>query len=312
MLQTQNEMKPKIAKQRASWLIGGIALLVMSVGLLFACGYQQISPSRGDGTAPISLLPYLLLIAILLGLIRLLPAGQTGALAEEMRPQMKKGTYLLIGYTLVLPWLLLLAQILWGQDGYFFAKVLLILVYSCILFLSSRHKPLENEKSTRSLRRWLIPCIVILAYCLLTSGGFFAISATRIPGLSKETWLDYLVLSLVTNILTAGIAEELLYRKLLQTRLELLFGHGNGIALAAFLFAWMHFPTRFQSAWLGQTGQPLLDALLALAAVVSFQGAMGVLFGYFWFRYRNFWLSALFHTLANVLPFLLSLKEVML
>ncbi len=114
--------------------------------------------------------------------------------------------------------------------------------------------------------------------------------------------LGYVLLTWVIALLNAGFPEEFFYRILLQTRLERLLGRWNALAVASLLFGLMHLPSRFVFYWLGATRQPVIDFVLALAGVVSFQGMFGFLLGYLWMRYRNAWMNVLLHTAFDSLP----------
>lgn len=93
--------------------------------------------------------------------------------------------------------------------------------------------------------------------------------------------------ALITAV-TAGFGEELFYRRLLQTRLEVLLGAWPGIALASLLFALMHLGSH--------GGSDLSDGL---ARVLAVQGSFGLFAGVLWWRYRSLALIVMVHVLAN-------------
>lgn len=140
--------------------------------------------------------------------------------------------------------------------------------------------------------RWVGPAAVGLLFLALS--GLDVVGAA-VPAFSPGRALAAVAVAL----LAAGVAEELFYRVLLQTRLEVLLGRWNGIALASLLFALLHVPSRFAFVYLGRTGSPAADLGLTVLAMIATKGAVGVLLGYLWSRYRNAWVNVAVHTAAD-------------
>jgi membrane protease YdiL (CAAX protease family) len=90
-------------------------------------------------------------------------------------------------------------------------------------------------------------------------------------------------------LLTASVLEEVFYRAWLQTRLEVLYGRWPAIMVSSLLFALMH-SSRIDAA----------DPLLGLATIIAFQGVFGLMLGYLWARYRNFWVIVFIHVVTNL------------
>ena len=97
----------------------------------------------------------------------------------------------------------------------------------------------------------------------------------------------------------AGLPEELLYRVLLQTRLEILIGRWPGLAISSVLFGLMHYPSRYGLVWYGSTGSPAIDALVTLAFDFSIYVSGGLVFAYLWMRFRNAWIIIGGHTVYD-------------
>jgi membrane protease YdiL (CAAX protease family) len=97
----------------------------------------------------------------------------------------------------------------------------------------------------------------------------------------------------------AGLPEELLFRVLLQTRLELLIGRWPGLALSSVLFGLMHFPSRYGLVWAGTTGSTPTDLIITLAFDFSIYVTGGLVFGYMWMRFRNAWIIIGGHTVYD-------------
>ena len=94
----------------------------------------------------------------------------------------------------------------------------------------------------------------------------------------------------------AGLAEELMYRRFLQTRLEALAGRWTGILVASILFGLMH---TFSHG----------DGALAENAVraIAMNGTTGLALGVMWSRWRRIWVCVLAHVLLNGFGVLLHL-----
>ena len=101
--------------------------------------------------------------------------------------------------------------------------------------------------------------------------------------------MQMLIVGGVATAITAGIGEEVFYRRLLQTRLEALLGRWSGILLTSILFALMHLPSHGLAAGLG----------LGAAQVLAVQGLLGIALGWAWSRYRRLWVPILIHLSVN-------------
>jgi membrane protease YdiL (CAAX protease family) len=144
--------------------------------------------------------------------------------------------------------------------------------------------------------RWLAPVPAILL--MVSVIGVLTLGA--LPRLPPPLW----VALVAVGILHAGFPEEVFYRVLLQTRLELLLGSRSGVAVASLLFGWRHLPPRLFFLWLPATGSVGHGLLLTAATVLSYHVLIGMVFGYMWVRYRNAWVNIAGHTLFDVVAFL--------
>jgi CAAX protease family protein len=109
-------------------------------------------------------------------------------------------------------------------------------------------------------------------------------------------------------LLMAGIPEELVYRGILQTRLEATAGRLPAIVLTAVLFTAWHLPSRYllASGVEGSAGD-LRSVLLGTGAPVL---VAGLVFGLLWDRYRSLPLLIAAHWGIDTLPTLGSLLGV--
>jgi uncharacterized protein len=121
------------------------------------------------------------------------------------------------------------------------------------------------------------------------------------PGL-PATWppLAMLLIGASATAVTAGLGEELLYRRFLQTRLEALCGPWTALLATSLLFGLMH---------LFSHGAGPLWASAAQAIAV--QGVTGVALGLLWVRWRRLWPCVLAHVLLNGTAVLLHLLGVL-
>lgn len=109
-----------------------------------------------------------------------------------------------------------------------------------------------------------------------------------------------LVLGAVLALASAAIPEELVFRALLQTRLEKAFNRLTAIGLSTLLFALWHLPSRFllSSGVEGSAGD--LASILMGTGLPVF--VVGLVFAAIWDRWRNFSILVALHFAIDVLP----------
>lgn len=131
--------------------------------------------------------------------------------------------------------------------------------------------------------RWWAPAVVIAVWILLSQVA---------PWNPRQDFSDYdqefLIIAAVAVAITAGVGEELFFRRWLQSRLETAIGPWPGIALGSLLFALVH---------LGSHGSG--DIVLDVATVVVSQGSFGLFMGVLWWRYRNLTAIIVAHIIVN-------------
>lgn len=243
-----------------------------------------------DGVGPVTpwwaiLLPPAVGIALALALPpkrEALPARVTS------EPRWRASTLVLLGLAVAFP--LVVGMLgLGGTDWYVLLKFALFMVVPAIVVAAVRGVRVDAR---RAGWRWWAPAVAVLAWFAL---------AHLAPWVEPVTYDDYdiefVIIAAVATAITAGIGEELFYRKWLQTRLEAGLGAWAGIAVTTVAFALMHLASH-------STGQPLLD----VATVLVSQGSFGLLAGILWWRYRNLLAVIVMHLLSNgwsVLAYLL-------
>ncbi|EYT50703.1 CPBP family intramembrane glutamic endopeptidase [Brachybacterium muris] len=112
------------------------------------------------------------------------------------------------------------------------------------------------------------------------------------------TWppLAILLIGATATAITAGLGEELMFRRFLQTRLEALAGRWTGILVASILFGLMHTFSHGDGA-LGENA----------ARAIAMNGTTGLALGLMWSRWRRIWVCVLAHVLLNGFGVLLHL-----
>lgn len=109
-----------------------------------------------------------------------------------------------------------------------------------------------------------------------------------------------LLLAAMLPLLTAALPEEILFRAVLQTRLEATLGRTLAILASAALFTAWHLPTRYLLSWgvEGQAGD--LVSVLQGTGIPVFLGAL--LMGLAWSRWRSLPHLVVFHWAVDILP----------
>ena len=276
-------------------LLTVVAAAVLVTGLTQPDGVI-ISSDPGADRPPllVVLLPSLLIIAaVALCPPRALPeesAARVGKpLMQVIRPgRLRTELLLLLGIAVAFP---ALAPLLPLPEDYVLLKAVLLLVLApALMWLLAR-------RGGASLR-WQRPTVP-LALLLAPVGLAIAMDISR--ALQRDTAyltqypLGMLIVGAVATALTAGIGEEVFYRRLLQTRLEALTGRWPGILVASLIFGLMHLPSH--GLLLG--GGVASAFGLGAAQVIAIQGVTGIAFGWAWSRYRRLWVPILMHLSTN-------------
>ncbi len=305
------EQPPKSFLRRYGWLLAGIGLTYASLLLLTTTHYGA------TGLGGLSVI-----VVFLIVLMRLLPPKLplSNPLADKTHAQLRAETRPILIYALLYP-LLLFPVVIWGKiqnlpllpgwttswilslNYIVFGKILLLLVPT--VFLTWRDGGNARQLGLSGITnpwRWIGPIIPTVLYMALAAMGLLEAILTAGKGHYHLTFGIVLVVLAIT-FFGAGFPEEFFYRVLLQTRLELLLGRWNSLTVAVFLFTLLHLPSRFLFIWLGKSGSPAFDFVLALAGIISSQGVLGFFLGYMWMRYRNAWMNMFLHTTLDALTF---------
>lgn len=295
--------------RRYGWLWLLVVLTLGSMLIMLGAGYD-------------SLVGYPIFVGLLVGILSLLPIhySSSNPLAGLPISAMMRQTFPLLGWAILYP-LALVPVIIWmkvqllpllpGWTSFYLlswnytvvGKIVLLLL-PVIYFLmgyggNAKQLGIAGIVDTWS---WRVPLGIAAIYILFYSTGVWWASAM---GGGHSVPFGMVLLMWLIALFGAGFPEEYFYRVLLQTRLERLIGRWNGLALATLLFGLLHLPSRYLFEWLGKTpgGSPLHELVLAFAAIILVQTAIGFFLGFMWMRYRNAWAQVLLHTAIDALTF---------
>lgn len=267
-------------------IIGRVILVTCSVLWLASLVVVLVrlpdgTPVSADPGAPaiptwVTVLPALVGIAVAL----LLPPRAPRLPVVPVRPrQLAIRTAVLLGLAAAFPAVAAGAGV--GAETYVLLKVLLLVLVPVVLVLVVRHA--IRIEATPAPWRWWAPIMVVAVWTLLSQ-----VAPWNLPYDPGDTDPLLLVVAATTTALTAGVGEELFYRRWLQSHLEATLGPWPGIALASLLFALMHLASH-------GTGDLVLDSARAIVS----QGSFGLLMGILWWRYRNLLLVIVAHVIVN-------------
>lgn len=256
-------------------IIGTVSLVTVLIA------YPQGTPMSADPGAPaipiwVILLPSLVGIALTL----LLP-WRPGSL--PVRPargdRLHVSTAVLVLLAVVFP----AAVVVYGlrNEDYVLAKAALLILIPAVVVAVLR--PAVRIQVPREWWRWWAPAVVVIVWTLLSQVAPWN-PRPDFSGIDPEV----VIVGALATALTAGVGEELFYRRWLQTRLEAVLSPWAGIALTSLLFGLMHLGSH-------STGEPLLD----IARVVVAQGSFGLFLGVMWWRYRNLTMIIVAHIIVN-------------
>ncbi|MDN5688314.1 MAG: CPBP family intramembrane metalloprotease [Brachybacterium sp.] len=283
----------EIATDRPAVIVAliGVFVLAIAVTALRHPGGVVVSSDPGFSPAPVVLLLVPAALSVVLTL--LLPVGRGGSGVVGRRPGRVRGELVLLlalaaGFTLLVP-------VLPRPEDYVLAKgVLFLLVPLVLLGESARRRGWALDVQRPEIAPWIV-VLPALGLGVLSGVGPFS------PG-TPTSWppLPVLLIGASATAITAGLGEELLYRRLLQTRLEAVAGRWTGILLASLLFGLMH-------TFSHGDGPPWANALQAIAM----QGTTGIALGLLWSRWRRIWPCVFAHLLLNGLGVALHLVGVL-
>lgn len=266
-----------------------LALFVLAIAVTAWRHPDGVVVSRDPGYAPMPVLLLLVPALAAMALTALLPRGRGAAeLSVRRGSALRAESAVLLGLVLAFP---LLVPLLPTGEDYVLAKAaLFLLVPSVVLALSARRRG-----ASIMIRRPEVGAAVI-ALPALVLGVLSTVGPFSSGGPASWPPLEVLLIAATATAITAGLGEELIYRRFLQTRLEALLGPWTGLLLASLLFGLMHVLSHGGGAWWESAAQ-----------VIALQGTTGIALGLMWRRWRRLWVCVLAHVLLNGLGVLLHL-----
>lgn len=262
------------------WVLLACAALWAASLIVVLVAIPEGAPTSADPGAPVvphwaSLLPPAVGILVAL-LLPLRPVAQPALPGH--RGRLVASTVGLLALAAAFP---IVASQPWvGGEEYVLAKAVLLVAVPAVLVLALRGA--VRIERMRGAWRWWAPALAVAAWALLQLGPWMP--HVDLSGYDRET----IIVAALATALTAGVGEELFYRRWLQTRLEALLGSWSGIALQAIAFGLMHLGSH-------TSGEPVVDVARVLVA----QGSFGLLMGILWWRFRNLAAIIVAHLLIN-------------
>ena len=126
-----------------------------------------------------------------------------------------------------------------------------------------------------------------------------------LPNFSRSQIAIRLIAGAILPLITAGFPEEFVYRGILQTRIEKVWGRIPAILFSTTVFTAWHIPTRYLLSH-GIEGEAGDFASVALGTGVPVF-IVGLIFSVLWDRYRKLWPLVFAHWGIDFLPALSSL-----
>lgn len=172
-----------------------------------------------------------------------------------------------------------------------------------LLALGGRVAPLF---STGMDRKGFWPTLIIMGVIFLALLSVVSPSLQQIgelrPGLQVLAWAA--PAAFVWIALEAGLAEEFLFRAVLQTRLAAVLRSETGaVVLGALVFALAHVPGLYLRGAPGEQGHST-DLFEVIAYTIGALSPVALMLGVIWARTRSLLLVVLLHAAIDVLPIL--------
>lgn len=258
-----------------------IGIFAASIVVTMLRSPRGIVVSSDPGYAPVPLPLLLVPAALAITMTFLLTRGRAShevTVLRRHRVGIEAGGLIALaaGFTLLIPVLPL------PEDYVLLKAAMFLVVPLVVLGVLTRRRGAAFRIQRPRADPWIVIWPVLVLGVLASVGPFAAGMPTSWPPPMM------LISAATATVITAGIGEEVLYRRLLQTRLEALGGPGVGILAASLLFGLMHASSHGDG--------PLWETALQAIAV---QGTTGIALGVIWSRWRRLWACVLAHVLLN-------------
>lgn len=269
-----------------TWIVAGCAVIMVAALVIVHIVLPGGAPVSADPGAPAvpwwaTLLPSVVGIAAIL-LVPWRPPTQPVRIADAGRHRVS--TIVLVALAIGFPAVVRSLDL--TGEAYVLAKVVMLMLIAGVAVAVLR--PAVAIDRQPGGWRWWGPAIALLVWFVLSQltpwqpshdfGGFDPV---------------LLIVTALVTAISAGVGEELFYRRWLQTRLEGGWGAAAGIALASLAFALMHIGSHLTGDW-----------VVDLARMIVAQGSFGLFVAVLWWRYRNLIAIIVAHLLVNSWPVL--------
>ncbi len=200
----------------------------------------------------------------------------------------------------------------WGAESLtqdvtyiFFFKFFLLLAVPLVMYRRMGYRVADLTPGWRLGARSLAPIVTGYALGFFINTRHLSWQIAARPNFDDAEFFARVALGPVLAFLMAGFPEEFVFRGMLQTRLEAVWGRLGALLTTAILFVAWHIPPRYfnASGVEGQAGN-LFSVLIGTGAPVFIAG---LIFGLIWDRYRSFWPLVSAHTGVDTLPIITSL-----
>ena len=232
------------------------------------------------------------------------PAPVTRGLTQPPRTLWTVLLYLALFAVLVLGWgFSALKQALPGEPAQSVAelavKLVVMVALPLLLFVRGSRQP-RRFAATRLWWMLLVMGVAFLAFQAVFGRG---LGTLRELGPSATTLAWAIPACLAWQTLEAGLAEEVLFRRVLQQRLaDALRSPLAGVLWASLLFGLAHAPGLYLRGAHQMEGVAEATVPWAIAYSVVMIAPAGIVFGVLWARTRSLSLVVLLHGLVDLLP----------
>lgn len=265
-------------------LLGVLVLVIaVAVGITAATSPDGVIVSSDPGAPRPHVAALLAPVAVLIAVIALCPLRLEHGSARPLAPaRLRIETLLLLVIAAAFPALVPLLPL--PEDYVLLKGAMFLILAPCAMAAISRFgraPSLAWDRPRVAVPWMLIPVVIAVLHD--------AVRSLVAPSDFASYSMEMLIIAAVATAITAGIGEEIFFRRLLQTRLEAVLGRWPGILSSAILFGLMHLPSHGMLQGIG----------LGTAQVIAVQGTAGVMYGWAWSRYRRLWVPILIHLSVN-------------
>jgi membrane protease YdiL (CAAX protease family) len=183
-------------------------------------------------------------------------------------------------------------------------KILGLLIVPLCLFFGDGYRLRDLLFDWRACPRTIVTTVLAFGVGIFINADHIPQISQRLDSVSVVDAGLRIALGATLPLFTAGLPEEIVYRGVLQTRLEKVWGRAVALPVTALLFTAWHLPTRYLLAQgvEGQAGS--FSSVLVGTGIPVF--IVGLAFGVVWQRYRSLPPLIACHWGMDTLPYISS------